>query len=141
MPRRGSEPELVWHEGGCHCGEVKFEVRAPAAIEVHGCNCSICRRLGYLHLIVPRSCFRLIRGEDRLTSYRFHTRVAEHLFCEVCGVESFYVPRSHPEGISVNARCVDDSALRSIVIKPFDGANWEEHAAELPPLPESEPGG
>lgn len=125
---------MVTHEGGCHCGRVRFEVEAPADIEVDECNCSICWRTGYLHLIVPRSRFRLTAGAEHLSSYRFNTGVAEHLFCSVCGVKSFYVPRSHPHGYSVNARCLDPKSLRSCRVRDFDGAHWEQHVAELEPL-------
>jgi hypothetical protein len=127
---------MVTHTGGCHCGRVRFEVDAPADIRVHECNCSICSKVGYLHLTVPRSRFRLLSGTAHLTSYRFNTGVAEHLFCSVCGVKSFYVPRSHPEGYSVNARCLDPSTIDSQQVIPFDGADWESHISELPPLPE-----
>jgi hypothetical protein len=125
---------MVTHRGGCHCGRVRFEVDAPAEIEVDECTCSICRRTGYLHLIVPRSRFRLVSGREALTSYRFNTGVAEHLFCSVCGVKSFYVPRSHPDGVSVNARCLDAGTVARCTVSQFDGANWEAHAAELKPL-------
>jgi hypothetical protein len=125
---------MVTHRGGCHCGRVRFEVVAPAKIRVDECNCSICSKLGYLHLIVPRSRFRLLRGDDCLTTYTFHTGVAQHTFCSVCGVKSFYVPRSHPEGISVNARCIDPGTISELAVRPFDGANWEAHASELEPL-------
>jgi hypothetical protein len=128
---------MITHVGGCHCGRVRFEVDAPAEIEVSECNCSICSKAGYLHLIVPQHRFRLVSGREDLTSYRFHTGVANHLFCSVCGVKSFYVPRSHPDGFSVNARCLDSSSVRSLaVVRRFDGADWEAHAAELSPLPE-----
>jgi hypothetical protein len=128
---------MVTHTGGCHCGRVRFEVEAPAELEVSECNCSMCSRTGYLHLIVPRTRFRLVSGHEWLSSYRFNTGVAEHLFCSVCGVKSFYVPRSHPDGYSVNARCLDPGTVRSCAtVRHFDGANWEAHAAELPPLPE-----
>ena len=122
---------MIIHTGGCHCGQVRFEVDAPAEIEVHECNCSICSKLGYLHLIVPASRFRLLQGEDRLTCYRFNTGVAQHLFCSVCGVKSFYVPRSHPDGYSVNARALDPGTVLRRVVTPFDGAHWEEHVAEI----------
>jgi len=127
---------MVTHEGGCHCGRVRFAVDAPADIDVTECNCSICRRVGYLHLVVPRSRFRLVAGAESLTSYRFNTGVAEHLFCAICGVKSFYVPRSHPEGYSVNARCLDPGTVRECRVRTFDGANWEEHVTELTSLPE-----
>jgi hypothetical protein len=128
---------MVTHSGGCHCGRVRFEVEAPAELEVSECNCSMCSRTGFHHLIVPRTRFRLLAGREWLTSYRFNTGVAEHLFCSICGVKSFYAPRSHPDGYSVNARCLDPGTVRSCaVVRHFDGANWEAHAAELPPLPE-----
>ena len=125
------DTEGMLHTGGCHCGAVRFEVTAPAEVEVHECNCSICSKLGYLHLIVPRKHFRLLRGEDALSTYTFNTGQARHLFCRNCGVESFYVPRSHPDGYSVNLRCLDDGTLKKVSICPFDGRNWEEAAAAL----------
>jgi len=121
----------MMHTGGCHCGAVRFEVTAPAEVEAFECNCSICSKLGYLHLIVPREHFRLLRGEDALSTYTFNTGQARHLFCRNCGVESFYVPRSHPDGYSVNLRCLDDGTLKKVSICPFDGRNWEEAAAAL----------
>lgn len=127
---------MVSHSGGCHCGRVQFEVDAPADLEVDECNCSICFLCGYLHLIVPRSRFRLLRGEEYLTSYRFNTGVANHTFCRQCGIKPFYVPRSHPEGISVNARCITQDTVASMVVRPFDGQHWEAHVAELPPIGE-----
>jgi hypothetical protein len=120
------------HRGGCHCGKVAFEVEAPAEIEAFECNCSICASVGYLHLIVPASRFRLLSGRATLVSYRFNTGIANHLFCATCGVKSFYVPRSHPDGYSVNVRCLDRSTVRSISVKPFDGANWEQNIEKLP---------
>ena len=110
----------VTHSGGCHCGAVAFEVDAPAKIVVRDCNCSICRMSGYLHLIVPRSRFRLLQGADELTEYKFHTGTARHLFCRLCGVKSFYVPKSNPDGYSVNVRCLDSSTIERIEVEPFD---------------------
>jgi GrpB-like predicted nucleotidyltransferase (UPF0157 family) len=126
---------LVRHQGGCHCGRVRFEVDAPADIEAAECNCSMCSKLGFLHLIVPRTRFRLLSGDDALTSYTFNTGVAKHLFCATCGVKSFYVPRSHPDGYSVNVRCLDPGTVASVEVQPFDGRNWEAHVGELAPLP------
>ncbi|RTZ60403.1 MAG: GFA family protein [Gammaproteobacteria bacterium] len=119
------------HKGGCHCGAVRFEVEAPAEIQASECNCSICSKSGYLHLIVPRPAFKLLSGQENLQTYRFNTGVAKHLFCKTCGIKSFYVPRSHPEGISVNVRCLDNSTIRSVHIEPFDGAHWEESIQKL----------
>ena len=122
---------MTRHAGGCHCGQVRFEVEAPTDIEAVRCNCSICRKSGYLHLIVPKEDFDLRQGDDILTTYTFNTGVARHLFCSVCGVKSFYVPRSHPEGISVNVNCLDEESIESIRISQFDGRHWEESISEL----------
>ena len=117
---------MIKHTGGCHCGRVRFEVTAPAHLEVSECNCSICGKTGFLHLIVPKSRFRLLSGEEALTTYEFNTRTAKHLFCSTCGIKSFYVPRSHPDGYSVNARCLDERTVEGMTVKPFDGKNWEK---------------
>jgi centromere protein V len=111
--------------GGCHCGQVRFEVTAPERLRVSDCNCSICSRSGYLHLIVSKSDFKLLAGADALTNYQFNTGTARHLFCSVCGIKSFYIPRSHPDGYSVNARCLDDFEIADLTIVPFDGKDWE----------------
>ncbi len=126
-----SGAELHWHSGGCHCGAVRFEAALPERVEAQACNCSICEKIGFIHIITPESRFRITAGEDRLTRYTFHTGVAQHLFCNVCGVKSFYRPRSNPDGWSVNARCLDDPSALTIQIEPFDGRNWEANAAAL----------
>ncbi len=125
---------MVVHKGGCHCGNVRFEVDAPADLELSECNCSICRMSGYLALIVPKAAFRLLTGESDLTSYQFNSGVARHYFCARCGIKSFYVPRSHPDGISVNARCLDQNTIASTIVKPFDGQNWEQNIHKHHPL-------
>jgi len=119
------------HNGGCHCGRVRFEVVLPEPLKILSCNCSICSMNAFLHIIVPKDRFRLISGEEALTCYSFNTGVAKHLFCSRCGVKSFYVPRSNPDGISVNARCVFELDLSSLSVEAFDGQNWEDHAAAL----------
>jgi hypothetical protein len=106
-------------------------VTAPAEITVSDCNCSICRKSGYLHLTITKEQFRLISGEDSLTTYQWNTGTAKHMFCKVCGVKSFYVPRSHPDGYSVNARCFDDGTVETLSIEPFNGQNWEVEQAKL----------
>lgn len=116
---------MTTHSGGCHCGRIRFEVDVADDIVVSDCNCSICRMAGYLHLIVASANFRLLRGADDLTTYTFNTAVAQHYFCAFCGIKSFYVPRSHPDGISVNARCLDDVNEIKMNIEAFDGKNWE----------------
>jgi hypothetical protein len=116
---------VITHRGGCHCGRVRFEVLAPAKLLVSECNCSICSKVGYQHLVVPADRFKLVSGSEVLTTYTFNTHTAKHLFCSVCGVKSFYVPRSHPDGFSVNARCLDAGTVEEITIRPFDGQHWE----------------
>jgi hypothetical protein len=111
---------MITHRGGCHCGAVRFEVDAPAHLTALECNCSICRMTGFLHLIVPRSRFRLLQGEQQLTEYQFNTGTACHLFCRRCGVKSFYVPRSNPDGYSVNVRCLERASIVRVNIQPFD---------------------
>jgi len=125
---------MTTHTGGCHCGKVRFEVDAPADINASECNCSICRKVGYLHLFVTQAEFRLLQGEDALSTYTFNTGVARHHFCRHCGVKSFYIPRSHPDGVSVNVRCLDDATIRSVSVTPFDGRNWEQNVSKLSPL-------
>ena len=123
------------YRGSCHCGAVAFEVEAPEAIVAQECNCSICAKAGFLHLIVPKRHFKLLRGADEITTYAFNTGVARHTFCKVCGIKPFYTPRSNPDGVDVNVRCLD-TAPKSLTIEPFDGRNWEQNAASLKHLSE-----
>jgi hypothetical protein len=127
----GRKHKLTWHKGGCHCGAVRFEVQTPDEVQVQACNCTICAMTGFLHLIVPKARFKLLSGKRKLTTYTFNTETAKHLFCSVCGIKSFYVPRSHPEGYSVNFRCLDAGEFRSVLTIDFDGQNWEQHIDEL----------
>jgi hypothetical protein len=113
---------------------VRFEVDAPANVEVTDCNCSICRKSGFLHLFVERDKFRLLQGEDSLTTYTFNTGVAQHLFCRHCGVKSYYIPRSHPDGVSVNVRCLEGDTIATVKVTPFDGQNWEQNVSKLSPI-------
>jgi hypothetical protein len=121
----------IWRAGGCHCGAVRFEAALPPAVEAQDCNCSICAKTGFVHIIVPENRFRLLSGQDQLTTYSFNTRTARHLFCRVCGTKSFYRPRSNPDGWSLNARCLDETQDLRIDIVPFDGRRWEDHAEDL----------
>ncbi|WP_166037575.1 GFA family protein [Sphingosinicella sp. YJ22] len=116
-------------EGGCHCRAVRFEAEVPEAVEVLDCNCSVCSMTGFRHLIVPHPYFRLVSGVESLTSYRFGTGAAEHLFCRICGIKSFYQPRSHPGAWSVNLNALDDAGALTVTVKSFDGRNWEQAAA------------
>jgi len=118
------------YSGSCHCGAVKFMVQAPASVEVEQCNCSICSKSGYLHLIVPSSRFQLLSGKDALDTYTFNSGVAQHYFCRHCGIKPFYIPRSNPDGVDVNVNCLD-SRPAEIRIQAFDGQNWEANAESL----------
>lgn len=122
---------LITHRGGCHCRRVLFEVDAPAVLPVIECNCSICRMTGFQHLIVPATRFRLLQGADALTEYTFNTGTAHHLFCRHCGIKSFYVPRSHPDGFSVNARCLDPETVERLDVTAFDDADREAATAAI----------
>ena len=117
--------------GGCHCGAVRFSADVEARPAVLDCNCSICIRTGFRHLIVPHERFRLDQGQDSLASYRFGTGAAEHLFCRFCGVKSFYQPRSHPGAWSVNFNALDDAGVLRPSFETFDGRNWEDARTRL----------
>jgi hypothetical protein len=119
-----------WIGGGCHCGAVRFRVRVrePVALD---CNCSICTKKGFLHLIVLPDDFVLERGNDALVVYEFNTRIAKHRFCKRCGTHPFYTPRSHPDRIDVNVRCLDDDAPSRFEIRGFDGRSWERNVGSI----------
>jgi hypothetical protein len=117
---------LQIYEGGCHCGRVRFRVRADLS-RLSECNCSICTKKGILHLGVSPEEFELLHGAEALSTYQFNTNTAKHTFCATCGIHAFYVPRSDPDMISVNARCLD--GVDPADLKParfFDGRNWDE---------------
>lgn len=127
-----SDPKETPFQGGCHCGAVVWEIDVdPRQGKVLDCNCSICRKKGFLHLIVAPEHFRLLHGAESLQDYRFNTGAALHRFCKHCGVHSFYTPRSHPDQIDVNLRCIPDLPLEELTIEPFDGQNWEHHIEEI----------
>ena len=115
---------LQTYQGGCHCGRVRFRVTTDLS-RVTECNCSVCTKKGFLHLIVPPEAFELLRGKDALTTYRFNTGVAQHTFCATCGIHPFYIPRSDPDKIDVNVRCLDGVDVGALTIGHFDGRNWE----------------
>ncbi len=125
---------MTIHRGGCHCGRVQFVVDAPAVIAATECNCSICQMSGYLHLIVAADDFRLLAGDKDLATYTFNTGVAKHRFCRHCGIKSFYIPRSHPDGVSVNVKCLDSSTIERIDVTAFDGRHWEQNVSRLSPI-------
>lgn len=117
--------------GQCHCGAVKFTVATTPEVELLDCNCSICSMSGYQHLTVDADALSIEEGEAELTTYTFNTGTAAHTFCPHCGIKPFYVPRSYPQGYSVNFRCLDPSAFRQVKMRPFDGQNWEQTVAAL----------
>jgi len=120
-----ARPEIPWTaRGGCHCGAVRYRVTLRS-YRMSNCNCSMCTKKGYLHLIVPKEDFDLTTDPSGLSTYSFNTHTAKHHFCKTCGIHSFYVPRSHPDGFSVNARCLDDVNLDWFDAEAFDGKNWE----------------
>ena len=112
------------HKGGCHCGKIAYEFEGEIGAVLE-CNCSLCSKKGFLHLIVPPGQFELLSGRDDLTTYEFNTRTAKHTFCKVCGVHPFYVPRSDPDKIDVNVRCLGGIDLAALSVKQFDGQHWE----------------
>lgn len=120
----------ITYTGGCHCGAVRFQVVVDNH-RVEDCNCSICRQNGFLHLIVPPEKFTLLKGEAELTTYKFNTGIAQHKFCRICGIHPFYIPRSHPNCIDINVRCLDGDVIGNFEIVPFDGVNWEANMHKL----------
>ena len=130
MSNASPATEPTTYQGGCHCGAVRFQV-AIAKHEAIDCNCSICRKKGFLHLIVPPESFVLLQGKEALHTYRFNTGTAEHFFCKHCGIHPFYRPRSHPNDYDVNLRCLDGEVGDRFTIVAFDGQNWEANVEKL----------
>ncbi len=116
--------------GSCHCGAIRFAVEADEHPSCQECNCSICSMTGFIHLIVPRSAFKLLQGQDKLSTYTFNTGTAKHTFCSICGIKPFYVPRSNPDGYDVNVRCLKPPP-DNFKLEAFDGQHWEDHAYAL----------
>lgn len=116
----------VKHTGGCHCGAVRFEVWSSPDLHVFQCNCSICTKKQNHHFIVPKNAFTLIQGSDNLTTYTFNTHIAKHSFCKTCGVQSFYSPRSNPDGYGIAPHCLDPGTVRDVTVEMFHGEKWEE---------------
>jgi len=116
--------------GGCHCGAVRFSVVLPEPpVPALDCNCSVCAMTGYLHVFVPHGDLTLLSGADLLSSYRFGSGAAEHLFCARCGIKSFYQPRTHPDAWSINAHCLD--VPPALAVDVFDGRDWDKANAAL----------
>lgn len=121
------DSSMVVHSGGCHCKRVRWRVNAPASIVAWDCNCSICSMRKNTHLIVPAERFELVGdSKEFLTTYTFNTHIAQHTFCKVCGITSFYIPRSNPDGFSVTVNCIDPGTVTHVEVKFYDGDNWED---------------
>jgi hypothetical protein len=112
-------------QGGCHCGRIRFVVHGDLSTATL-CNCSVCTKKGFIHLIVLTADFDLVSGREDLATYEFNTKTAKHHFCRACGVHPFYVPRSDPDKIDVNVRCLDDVDVDALTFPTFDGRNWEQ---------------
>ena len=118
------------YQGGCHCGKIRFEIIINQ-LKAISCNCSICRKKGFLHMIIPPENFKLLQGDELIRTYTFNTHTAKHKFCSVCGIHSFYIPRSHPDMIDVNLNCLDQDLTSILDIQEFDGQNWEENINQI----------
>lgn len=123
--------------GSCHCGGVKFRVVAPIGFTAIRCNCSICSLSGYLHLHVKNEALEVLSGQHLLSEYRFNSRIAEHMFCKICGIKPFYRPRSHPLDFSINVNCLADVSESDYQVLSFDGKNWEDNISAFPDQPVS----
>jgi len=122
---------MVTHLGSCHCKQIQFEVIGEKNIKVLDCSCSICSILNYKHYIVDKSQFKLLKGKKYLSTYTFNTNVAKHLFCKNCGIKSFYIPRSHPDSISVNLNCIHSKTINNVKIIKFDGKHWKKNINKI----------
>ena len=114
------------YEGQCHCGAVRFAAHTDFS-GLGDCNCSRCRRLGWVMQSVPESDFTLMAGADQLTTYRFNTEMIDHLFCKTCGIESFARGSDGKGNIMymINVNCLENPPrLDPAAIKHWDGANF-----------------
>ncbi len=116
----------IWKSASCHCGKIQLRLRNTFQ-EAIVCNCSICSKKGFLHLIVQPKDFKLLKGKKNLNCYQFNEKKAKHFFCKTCGISPYYIPRSHPKDFDVNLRCVENIDLKKMKIKNFDGKNWEKN--------------
>ena len=123
--------KIAQYEGMCHCGNVRFTVSIALPLTIEECNCSICSKTGFLHILIPSNKLRILSGGPNLFSYTFGTATAKHLFCRFCGVKAFYVPRSHPTGYSINARCLKNFKIGAHNMSQFDGRNYESNISAL----------
>lgn len=122
------------YQGGCHCRQIRFEfslIESLENTEIIQCNCSMCEKLGYLHIIIQKNKFKLTTDWKHLNCYQFNTKVAKHYFCNNCGIKPFYQPRSHPDCWSINARCIDSISSYNLQIKGFNGKQWSENISSI----------
>lgn len=117
--------ELITHKGGCHCGSVRYEFKAPKSVRAWKCNCSMSSKRGNISFSVPSQNFHLLSGDSSISTYTFGTHTAKHTFCKVCGITSFNISRSNPDAVSVNVACVRPGTIKHVEILSFDGCNWE----------------
>uniref|UniRef100_A0AC34QWB3 CENP-V/GFA domain-containing protein n=1 Tax=Panagrolaimus sp. JU765 TaxID=591449 RepID=A0AC34QWB3_9BILA len=110
--------QIVEHFGSCHCGAVQWSCVAPDELEAITCN----------------ENFKLIKGEDQLTTYKFNQKIAQHKFCKNCGVQSFYFPRSNPDSVGIMPHCIDSPTVKKLVFTSFDGQNWEKEMETKAPV-------
>ena len=113
------------YTGGCHCGAIRFAFHSEESAQIWKCNCSICDMIDYDHLFIKHDLFKLTSGKELIEKYVFETESAKHYFCKLCGIKSFYQPRSHPDMYSIHLKCVDDPPEINEIIY-FDGKNFED---------------
>ena len=122
------DTNVITHKGGCHCKRVRWKVEAPKSLIAWNCNYSTCSMRGNIHFIVPSNQFHLVSGESNITTYTFGTHTAKHTFCNVCGITSFYTPRSNPDGVTVTLACVDPRTLTHVEIRRWW---WLDESREM----------
>ena len=118
---------MTTHHGSCHCGAIAFDVEIAEPIEkLYECNCSRCRRVGWLLWFGPRSAFRLTKGEGETRTYLFNKETLIHHFCSTCGIApfSFGTDPKQGETVALNVRCLEDLDFYALPTERFDGASY-----------------
>mmetsp|Transcript_5226 Transcript_5226/g.11349 ORF Transcript_5226/g.11349 Transcript_5226/m.11349 type:complete len:152 (+) Transcript_5226:64-519(+) len=134
MAEENSDENTFNHTVSCHCGRVSGRFRCAAdQITCWDCNCSDCAMRKNIHLIIPSDDIHIEGGNDYFEAntilYLWGTGTAKRRFCKCCGILPWYIPRSNPDGVAITLACVKFDASKkapSIVIKKYDGLNWEE---------------
>lgn len=132
-----SQPFHATHQGGCHCGAVRFEVALPTDVKGNRCNCSICAKLGQTGAILKPEAFRLLSGESELGQYAWGAKISTRHFCKHCGILCFGVGHLEAIGgdyVSVNLNALDDYDVSLLEIVHWDGRhnNWMGGPRETP---------